>query len=138
MLYEKWSFIKYVRKIFRKTNISYRLIRTRTCVYQGVRNISFSENFVYVLIEGPQSNITSTAKWCNAIQWCLFFRCVQLPKKHCSVVLITNTYSKKFISNLKKNKARMLHELIYRKFRPSQKQSCSKGIAELLKIVIRA
>ena len=25
-------------KIFRETNISYSLIRTRTCVYQGVRN----------------------------------------------------------------------------------------------------
>ena len=30
-------------KIFRKTNISYYLIRTRTCAYQGVRNVSFSE-----------------------------------------------------------------------------------------------
>ena len=33
-----------VHKIFRKTNISYPLIRTRTCAYQGVRNVSFSEN----------------------------------------------------------------------------------------------
>ena len=33
----------HVRKIFRKTNISYSLIR-----YQGVRNVSFSENFAYV------------------------------------------------------------------------------------------
>ena len=32
------------RQIFRKTNISYPLIRTCTCVYQGVRNISFLEN----------------------------------------------------------------------------------------------
>ena len=45
----KGSFIKYVRKIFRKTNISNPLIRTRTCAYQGVRNVSFSENFAYVL-----------------------------------------------------------------------------------------
>ena len=37
--------IKYVRKIFLKTNISNSHIRTRTCVYQGVRNVSFSENF---------------------------------------------------------------------------------------------
>ena len=35
------SFIWYVRKIFRKTNISYSLIRTRTYGYQGVRNLSF-------------------------------------------------------------------------------------------------
>ena len=39
----------YIRKIFRKTNISYPLIRTRTCAYQGVRNVGFSENFTYVL-----------------------------------------------------------------------------------------
>ena len=31
------------RQIFRKTNISYPLIRTRTCAYQGVRNVRFSE-----------------------------------------------------------------------------------------------
>ena len=31
-------FIYYVRKIFRKTNISYPLIRTHTCAHQGVRN----------------------------------------------------------------------------------------------------
>ena len=37
-----------MRKIFRETNISNPLIRTRTCVYQGVRNVSFSENFVYI------------------------------------------------------------------------------------------
>ena len=37
--------IKYVPKIFRKANISNPLIRTRTCTYQGVRNVSFSENF---------------------------------------------------------------------------------------------
>ena len=27
------------RQIFRKTNISYPLIRTRMCAYQGVRNV---------------------------------------------------------------------------------------------------
>ena len=36
-------------KIIRKTNISYSLIRSRTCAYQGVRNVSFSENFENVL-----------------------------------------------------------------------------------------
>ena len=43
------SSIKYVRKIFRKTNISNPLIRTCSCAYQGVRNISSLENFAYVL-----------------------------------------------------------------------------------------
>ena len=33
-----------LRKILPKTNISYPLMRTRTCVYQGV-NVNFSENF---------------------------------------------------------------------------------------------
>ena len=40
---------KYVRKIFRKTNSSNPLIRTPTSAHQGVRNVSFSENFAYVL-----------------------------------------------------------------------------------------
>ena len=35
---------------FRK-NISYPLICTRTCTYQGIRNVSFSENFAYLLNE---------------------------------------------------------------------------------------
>ena len=38
-------------KIFRKTNISYPRIRTPTCAYQRVRNISFSENFSNILKE---------------------------------------------------------------------------------------
>ena len=49
---EKWSVgssIKYVRKIFQKANIPNPLIRKRTCAYQGVRNVIFSENFAYVL-----------------------------------------------------------------------------------------
>ena len=31
-------------QIFRKTSISYPLIRTCTCVFHGVRNVSFSED----------------------------------------------------------------------------------------------
>ena len=37
----KGSFIQYVRKIFRKTVISYPLIHTRTGAFQGVGNVSF-------------------------------------------------------------------------------------------------
>ena len=40
---------------FPKTNISNPLILTRTCAYQGVRNVSFSENFAYVLNGWPSS-----------------------------------------------------------------------------------
>ena len=43
------SSANYARIIFRKTNISYPLTSTRTCAYQGVRNVSFSENFADVL-----------------------------------------------------------------------------------------
>ena len=37
------------KKIYRKTNMSYPLIRTNMCVYQGVRNVSFSGHFAYGL-----------------------------------------------------------------------------------------
>ena len=47
-----YSFSTYA-KIFRKTNISYPLIWTRGCTYKGVRNVSFSENVVYVLNKWP-------------------------------------------------------------------------------------
>ena len=36
-------------KMFQKNNISYPLTRTRTCGFQGVGNVSFSGNFVYIL-----------------------------------------------------------------------------------------
>ena len=39
------SSIQYVPKVFRKTNISNPLIRTRTCAYQRVRNVSFFRKF---------------------------------------------------------------------------------------------
>ena len=41
-------------QIFRKTNISYPLIRRRTCAYQGVRNVRFSENLAcFVFLKHP-------------------------------------------------------------------------------------
>ena len=43
------SFIQFVRKIFRQTNISHPLIRSRTFAYQVVRNNIFPENFAYLL-----------------------------------------------------------------------------------------
>ena len=51
-LFTYYGIIHLVRtQIFQKTNISDPLIRTLTCAYQGVRNISFSENVAYVLDE---------------------------------------------------------------------------------------
>ena len=45
-------------KFSEKKNISYPLIRTRMCAYQGVRNVSFSEIFVYVLTLPAQIDVT--------------------------------------------------------------------------------
>ena len=42
------SFIAFA-KFPEKTNISYLLICKRSCAYQGVRNVSFSENFANVI-----------------------------------------------------------------------------------------
>ena len=42
-------------KFSEKTDISNTLIRTRTCAYQGVRNVSFSENVAYVLNGWPRN-----------------------------------------------------------------------------------
>ena len=42
------------RQNFRKTNTSYPLIRTRTCAYQGVRNVCFSKNLAsFVFLKHP-------------------------------------------------------------------------------------
>ena len=51
----KWVFQKSKAcQNFRKTNISYPLIRTRTCVYQGVRNVCFSEiSECFAFLEHP-------------------------------------------------------------------------------------
>ena len=57
------SFIYCFRKIFRKTNISYPPIRTHMYAYQGVRNISFSENFANVLNEWSLS--VREIEFCN-------------------------------------------------------------------------
>ena len=50
---EMWNDIFYhkgiVSKIFRKTSISYPLIRIRTCLYQGVKNVCFLETFACAL-----------------------------------------------------------------------------------------
>ena len=45
---------KKARQIFRKTNISYPLIRTRTCAHQRLRNCGFSENLAcFVFLKHP-------------------------------------------------------------------------------------
>ena len=39
------------QNLSKKNNISYPAIRTRVCAHEGARNVSFSENFAYVLNE---------------------------------------------------------------------------------------
>ena len=41
--------IRYARKMFRQTNIFYSLIHKSTCAYESVRNIGFSEDFMYAI-----------------------------------------------------------------------------------------
>ena len=48
-----WDHSLRTYKMFRKSNISYPLIRTRTFACQGIKNLSFSEDFVYVLNDDP-------------------------------------------------------------------------------------
>lgn len=50
-----------MRKFFRKTKVYCPLKRTRTCGYQEVRNISFSEYFANVLNELSLNNINEKA-----------------------------------------------------------------------------
>ena len=54
------SFIYYVRKIFRKTNISYPLIRIHPWAYQGVRNVTFSGIFrLYWMDDTSQTHLNT-------------------------------------------------------------------------------
>ena len=66
-IWKKVSPIWYVRKIFRKTNVSYLLIRTPTCAYQGVRNVSFSKNFAYVLNGWPHTSYLPFLLWLSPL-----------------------------------------------------------------------
>ena len=43
------SYIQYIGKVFGKIKTSDPLIRTHMCAYQGVRNVSFSKTFSYML-----------------------------------------------------------------------------------------
>ena len=71
---------KKARQIFRKTKISYPLIRTRTCAYQRLRNCGFSENLAcFVFLKHPFWDstlfvITDVMLWWNRFKkvelWC--------------------------------------------------------------------
>ena len=65
-----------IRDISRKANISYVLINTRMCAYYGVRNVSFPEDFPYVLhgYSLGRSEIGHLARFCFLE---CFFLCVK-------------------------------------------------------------
>ena len=83
-----------LHQISRKTNISYPLniSHTRTCVYQGVRNVRFSENLVYFVFlkhpfwDLPFCIITDDFKQVN-VSWITLNR--DLLTKTCSVLWIS-------------------------------------------------
>ena len=68
---------------FPKTNISYLLIRTRTCEYQGVRNVSFSEHCACVINEWSAEKATGSP-------WQLLGPSVAIEKQYCYGGLRTN------------------------------------------------
>ena len=54
--------MKYVRKIFRKTNISKPLVHARASAYQGVRSVRFSENVAYVINGWPLKQVLNSKR----------------------------------------------------------------------------
>ena len=56
------------RQIFPKNEISHPLIRTRTCVYQGVRNVCFSENLACFVFLNHRFDIRPFGLLANTLQ----------------------------------------------------------------------
>ena len=85
------------RQIFWKTNISYPLVHTRMCSYQGVRNVRFSENFGVLCFFGTLvmlginfnfflSGFTLTdidnSQDSRGREWTIFYSTLPLPPVH--------------------------------------------------------
>ena len=121
------------RQIFWKTIISYPLIRTRTCTYQEVRNICFSENLACFFSWNTRFEIppfallpTISAKLFSKLFWTrLFFLS---PQKNKYTRLLTNRlhndttwtnswskYEQKIIHEYCKYKTASLHNMKRRK-----------------------
>ena len=105
-----------VRQIFRKTSISYLLIRTRMFAYQGVRDVCFLENFgVLCLLETPvlrfalfpyyrrniiwievfnvesnKGNVSDFLNICNLKNLAKQKTCYKNPEKPCINLILTN------------------------------------------------
>ena len=83
--------IQYVRKVLRKTNICYPLIRTSTCRYQEARNTSFSKNFPYALNGQPPISLQRSIKSLSSLN------------RTCSSIVIMIKRCARYISGLKKD-----------------------------------
>ena len=97
-----WGNFDLVRtQIFRRTNISYPLMRTLTCAYQGVRNISFSKNFACVLNEWSLGCI-NTLTTRKLLFLCILSNISQQKSRTMFLVLTVNkvSYKRKLLSFL--------------------------------------
>ena len=66
---------------FPKTDISYPLTRTRTCEYQGVRNVRFSEKFgVLCFLETPFLRFPLLPYYLRILLWRLPYFIISLIK----------------------------------------------------------
>ena len=70
--------IYYVHKFFWKTNISFLVIRTPTCTYQGVTNVSFSEILVCTKWITPLVTQSSMLCDCSDLMKTYLLRCNEL------------------------------------------------------------
>ena len=83
-----WITIKNVHKMFWEITIFYPLIRTRMCAFQGVRNVSLSENFEYILNAWSCLRITI----CRWLDWRIASSILQCIKKIKIKLLESTTY----------------------------------------------
>ena len=74
--------------------MSYPLMRARTCVYQGVRNFSFPENFAYVLIKQH----LGTPKFNSILKEYIYFS--KGNNNHSFAGLVTTAFKRLFLGKI--------------------------------------
>ena len=118
--------IKYVCKIFRKTNISNLLIRTRTCAYQGWEMLVFRKILRTYLMDDPFGVFTYSLKTTNSQQSFDVFRCYR--KKS----VAWNGLS--YVTTSKLNICIILSSRFFQLYFRSSHRNCSlkKGIIEIV------
>ena len=101
------------RQIFRKMIISYPLIRTRTCTYQGVRNICFSENLAcFVFLKHPfwdSSFCLITDDFCQTI-FEIILNIFFVPTKKYTRLLTNRLHDTTWTNSRSKYEQKLIHE----------------------------